>query len=82
MKNLFLGLVMLMGTASFANTGDPVKELPVVLATTKKVEQSNKVNNEEKVKDDSLYCSVTVGANSASCWFCSCSELAKSLTQQ
>lgn len=80
MKNLFLGLVMLMGTASFANTGDPVKKLPIVPTKTEKIEQDQKDDTDSKVKDDGLYCSVTVGANSASCWFCSCSALAASLT--
>ena len=42
---------------------------------------SNSTNDTSKKvnKEEDLYCSVKVGDNEASCWFCSCTELVKSL---
>jgi len=30
-------------------------------------------------EEEALYCDVTIGSNHATCWFCSCSDLAKTL---
>ncbi len=65
---------MLVGTVSFANPGDPIKKLPVETATTVKTEVVKKVV-ETKVADDAIYCSVTIGDVSMSCWFCNCNDL-------
>lgn len=70
---------MLVGTASFANTGDPVKKLPVVPENTEKVEKTSEVVAEEKVSDDAIHCKVTNGIDTYTCWFCNCGTLALSL---
>ena len=80
MKNLFLGLVMFVGTASFANTGDPVKELPVLPATTTKIEVVNEnTENANQIEDEALRCKVSVSDGistvTLSCWFCNCADL-------
>ena len=75
MKNLFLGLVMLVGSASFANTNDPVKEKSAVTVATEKVENYKNSETEDKNADDSLRCSVTIGDVHMSCWFCNCDRL-------
>ena len=38
-----------------------------------------KKSTELIAEEEALYCSVTTGGNSGSCWFCSCSDLAASL---
>ena len=65
MKNLFLGLLMLVGTLSFANTEEPIV-IPVTTETA------------IEVADDDLYCSVKVGDIEVTCWFCDCDELLNS----
>ena len=77
MKNLILGFVMLLVTVSFANSGEPVKVLPVVPTTTEKIETV--VVNEKKVADDAIYCSVVIDSYRHSCWFCDCAEFVKAL---
>lgn len=67
---------MFVGTASFANTGDPVKELPVVPATTTKIEVVNEnTENANQIEDEAIHCKVTIGDVSMSCWFCNCKDL-------
>ncbi|MEC5167304.1 hypothetical protein RCH18_003059 [Flavobacterium sp. PL11] len=79
MKNLFLGLLMLIGAASFANTEDPIKKLPIAPAPVELVQKSDKIVIKQKVADDAIYCSIKVNGNEASCWLCDCNELAKTL---
>lgn len=67
---------MLVGTVSFANTGDPVKELPIVPTTIEKVET---VVETPKVGDEALYCSVVIDKYEHTCWFCDCTEFIKAL---
>lgn len=67
MKNLSKLLLLTVVMLSFA-------------FTTKTDSFENETTTSEiSTEDEALYCSVTVGKNSATCWFCNCAELAASL---
>lgn len=69
-KLLSISLIMIIGFIAFS------------FATPKKTvdKPSEKKTTELTVEEDALYCSITLAnGNSVSCWFCSCSDLAKTL---
>lgn len=76
MKKLFFTLaVMLTASFAFANNdknGDK---------NATHSQPKNKVIVQTEVEDDDLYCSITIGENEYTCWFCDCVEFAKQVKE-
>jgi hypothetical protein len=66
---------MLVGSASFANTIDPVKKLSVEKPATTIMVEESKTKDAKSQKPAGLYCSSTIGTVSATYWFCDCDAL-------
>lgn len=70
-KKLSLLFAIVAICSAFTTSG--VKSAPVTLPISSNSEMSV---NKKMVHDDALYCSVSNGIYSVSCWFCDCTELA------
>ena len=83
-KFLYVCLLSVVGTSmGYAITPpstDPVKEgeepKTEVVAPNAEIRSSS---DEPLTAEEALYCKVTKGENTASCWFCNCAELAESM---
>ncbi len=69
-KLLSISLVVLVSAVALAFTTPKA---------TNVVENSKSVETVLTAEEDALYCSVTIGTRSATCWFCDCDKLAKTL---
>ncbi len=79
-STIFILTIFLFGSFSLANTENnpEIVKRPDGITITY-LNQLDATTTELNKEDDALYCSVTVGDTTATCWFCSCSALLKEL---